>query len=119
MKTATAKETGARVSFKYSLLLARKIKGKKVDKVKKFLEDLINQKRDVDGQYHTNITKKILELVKSAEANAKNKNMNAEKLFIKNAYVNKAEKRVLPKSRLRLRGREGKGSNIEIVLEER
>ena len=119
MKTAIAKETNAVVSLKSSRLLLREIKGKKIDRVKKFLEGLLDQKRDIDGQYHTKTAKKLLEVVKSAEANAKNKTMNIEKLFIKNARADKSEKRVLAKSRTPHRGRVGKSANIEIIVEER
>lgn len=119
MKTAVAKGTNALVSLKTSRLLLKGIKGKKVDKVKKFLDNLINQKRDVDGQYHTKTARKLLDIVKSAEANAKNKTMNVERLFIKNARADKAEKRILAKSRAPHRGREGKSANIEVVVEER
>lgn len=119
MKTAIAKGTNAVVSLKTSRLLLREIKGKKVDKVKKFLEGLTKEKRDVDGQYHTKTAKKLLEIVKSAEANAKNKTMNVEKLFVRNARADKAERRILAKSRTPHRGRVGKSASIEIVVEER
>ncbi len=119
MKTAVAKETNAMVSLKTSRELMKEIKGKKVDKVKKFLEGLINQKRDVDGQYHTKTARKLLDIVESAEANAKNKTMNVEKLFVRNARADKAEKRILAKSRSSHRGQEGKAANIEIIVEER
>ncbi|MEK6909448.1 MAG: uL22 family ribosomal protein [Candidatus Aenigmatarchaeota archaeon] len=119
MKTAVAKGTNALVSLKTSRQLLKEIKGKKVDKAKEFLEGLINQKRDLDGQYHTKTARKLLDIVKSAEANAKSKTMNVERLFIRNARADKAEKRILAKSRAPHRGREGKSANIEIVVEER
>ena len=119
MKTALAKVTNAVISLKTSRELLREIKGKKVDKAKKFLEGLVSRKRDVDGQYHTKTARKLLDMVKSAEANAKNKTMNVERLFIKNARADKAERRVLAKSRTPHRGRIGKSASIEIVVEER
>ncbi len=119
MKAAVAKETNAIVSLKSSRKLLKEIKGKKVDRAKKFLEGLISQKINVDGQYHTKAAKKLLEIVESAEANAKKKTLNVERLFIKNARADKAEKRILAKSRVPHRGREGKAANIEIVVEER
>ncbi|MBI2005271.1 MAG: hypothetical protein HYS80_00725, partial [Candidatus Aenigmarchaeota archaeon] len=85
MKTAVAKEINAVVSLKDSRILLQKIKGKKVDRVKKFLEGLLDQKTDVDGKYMTKTAKKLLTIVESAEANAKNKTMNVERLFVKNA----------------------------------
>jgi len=119
MKTAVAKTTNSIVSLKDSRRLLKEIKGKKVDRVKKFLDGLLEQKRDVDGQYLTKTAGKILDIVKSAEANAKNKTMNVDRLFIRNARADKAEKRILAKSRAPHRGRQGKSANIEIVVEER
>lgn len=58
----------------------------------------------------------MLELIKSAEANAKVKNLDADKLFIKTAKADKSEKFIRPKSRWRFRGREAKSTNIKIVL---
>ena len=119
MKTAIAKEIGAVISLKTSRELLREIKGKRVDRAKKFLQGLIDQKRDVDGQYHTKTTMSLLKIVEAAEANAKNKTMNLERLFIKNVRADKAERRILAKSRTPHRGRIGKSANIEITVEER
>lgn len=114
-----SKALNSRVSFKESKLLTRMIQGKNVAKVKKLLGNMMDRKVSLEGKYYPKTVEKLLELVKNAEANAKNKNMNVEKLFIKNAYANKAEKRNLSKSKLKLRGRVGKSANINIVLEER
>ncbi len=119
MKTANAKLMGALVSTNTSRVVLKKIKGKKVDKAIKFLEGLLNQKRDIDGQYHTRTTESLLKILKSAQANAKNKTMNLDKLFVREAKADKAARRSLAKSRTPHRGRVGKSSNIEIILEER
>ncbi|MBI2545163.1 MAG: hypothetical protein HYW22_01015 [Candidatus Aenigmarchaeota archaeon] len=119
MKTSTSKSINSKVSFKESKFLTGVIKGKNVAKVKKYLENLHKRKVDLDGKYYPKTVEKLLELVKNAEANAKSKKMNVERLFIKNAYANKAEKRNLGKSKLKLRGRIGKSANINIILEER
>ncbi|MBI2084404.1 MAG: hypothetical protein HYT70_02230 [Candidatus Aenigmarchaeota archaeon] len=119
MAEAIAKETGARVSLKSSRILLGEIRGKKTDKAKRLLNDLIGEKRSLDGKYYTKTAEKVLDILESAEANAKNKTMNVERLFIKNAVANKPEKRMLPKSRVFMRGRAAKGAHIEIVLEER
>ncbi len=119
MTTASAKEIGAIVSVKHSREIFRKIKNKKVDRVKKFLEGMLDQKTDIEGKHFTKTTAKILDIVESAEANAKNKTMNVEKLFIKDARADKAQRRVLAKSRVPHRGREGKSANLIIEVEER
>ncbi|MBI2547111.1 MAG: hypothetical protein HYW23_01555 [Candidatus Aenigmarchaeota archaeon] len=119
MKTSIAKEMNATVSLKSSMDLLKEIKGKKVSKAKGFLQGLLDEKRDLDGQYYTKTAKKILDILKSAEANAKNKDLNVEKLFVKNARADKAQRRMLAKSRAPHRGRIGKSANIEIIVEER
>lgn len=119
MKTSTAKATNAIVSLKDSRILLKEIKGKKVDRMKRYLDNLLNEKRSLEGKYFTKTVREILGILKSAEANAKNKTMNVDRLFVRNARADKAEKRILAKSRTPHRGREGKAANIEIVVEER
>jgi ribosomal protein L22 len=119
MKTATAKEDNARVSLKNSQILCKILKGKKVSKAKKLLEDLIESKRSLKGKYYTKTSKKFLEILKTAEANAKHKDIDTEKLWIKNATANRGRAFILPKSRYGMRGREAKAASIEITVEER
>jgi len=116
---ALSKLSEARISFKSSLILSRELKGLKMDRAKQFLDDLINQKASVDGKYYTTVAKSFLQVLKSAEANARQKNLDTEKLFVKIAKTDKTRKFVRPKSRFKFRGREAKIANIEIVLEER
>jgi ribosomal protein L22 len=115
---AKAKFEGARISFKNSIIVCKAIRGLSLEKGKKFLEDLIAKRRSLDGKYYTNAAKKILEILKNAEANAKQKNLNLEKLFIF-AKADKGFRLITPKSRAKFRGRKAKVTNIEIVLEER
>ncbi len=97
----------------------KEIKGKKVSRMEAYLGNLLDKKRSLEGKYFTKTARKILDILKSAEANAKNKTMNVDKLFIRNARADKAEKRMLAKSRTPHRGRIGKSASIEIVVEER
>jgi large subunit ribosomal protein L22 len=119
MSTALSKVSNARISFKDSLILCKQLKGMKVEKAKKFLENLIDQKVSIERKYYTKASEKVLEILKTAEANAKQKNLNLEKLFIKIVKPDKGEKFIRPKSRFKFRGKEAKSTNIEIILEER
>ncbi|MBI4010336.1 MAG: hypothetical protein HY361_04090 [Candidatus Aenigmarchaeota archaeon] len=116
---ASSKLTDAKISFKSSLVLSGELKGLKADKAEQFLNNLLDQKVSIEGKYYPNVTKVYLEVLKSAEANARQKNLDTEKLFVKIAKADKARKFVRPKSRFKFRGREGKATNVEIVLEER
>ena len=119
MKTAVAKETNAKVSLKHSRILSKKIVGKRIDKARRLLEDLVNRKRSLEGKYYTKTSKKFLDIIKAATANAIQKNLAAEKLFIKSARADKGETVVRPRTRWHLRGRRQRSSTIEIILEEK
>ncbi len=111
--------TTARISLKHSTLLCKKLKGKKLSKAKSFLERLIEKKESVDGKYYTKASSEILKLLNNVEANAKQKNMDVERLFISRIKADKGFTFVLPKSKAKFRGRRGKVTNLEVVVEER
>ena len=50
---AVAKGKNLQISLKDSILISRKIKGMKLDKARKFLEDLVNKKVSIEGKYYT------------------------------------------------------------------
>jgi len=101
------------------MILCKEIKGKRLESAKKLLEDLIDGKRSLEGKYYTRTSKTLLSILKSAESNAKQKNYNLEKLFVKNAHVNQAAPFRRPRSRQRLRGQKLKSAHVLIQLEER
>jgi len=119
MKTAVARFDEARISFKHSMVLREKIKGKKVEDAKSLLSSLISREVDIGGKYYTSASKKFLEIVGYAEANAKAKGFDIAKLFIRNVRTDAGKTFMLPKSRFRHRGRKAKSTNIEIEVEER
>ena len=119
MKKVTARFDDARVSFKQSLILCKEIKGKSVSKAKAFLQNLVDQKASLDGKYYPTTAQKFLEILTNAEANAKQKNLNLEKCFVKTVKADAGETFAKPKSRFRFRGRKAKSSSILIELEER
>jgi ribosomal protein L22 len=118
MKTSTAKSIG-RVSFKESMILCDAISRKKVSSAKSLLSGMLDGSRNLEGKFYPKTAEKVLEVLKAAEANAKQKNFDAEKLFVKVAKADKSFKYVRPKSRFKFRGREAKIANLEIVVEER
>lgn len=116
---ASAKLLGASVSLKHSLKLCRAITGKRVSYAKGFLNNLLSGKESLDGKYYSGSAKTLLEVLESAEANARQKNMNIEKLFVKIAKANKGEKFVRPRTRFKFRGQKSRITNLSITLEER
>jgi len=118
-KMIKAQIRNARVSLKHSITLCRHIKGKKLEKARRLLEDLINKKRSINGKYYTNTAKKLLEVLKNAEANAKNKGLNLEKVFVKVAKADKGGVRHRARTRFTIRPHRGKSTHLYIELEER
>ena len=119
MKTVSAELIGARISLKHSIILCKKLKGMKLNKAKRFLQNLIDKKESIDGKYYTKASRILLKLLESGEANATQKNLNVEKLYIQLAKADKGRKFIRPKSRFKFRGREAKVTNLKIVLGER
>jgi large subunit ribosomal protein L22 len=116
---AKAVQKNARISLKHAIILCRAIRKKKLEKAKIFLKNLIDKKASLNRKYYTKAAKQILKVLENAEANAKNKNLNLERLFVENAKASKGEKFIRPKSRAKFRGRKAKSTNIEIILGER
>lgn len=118
---ATAKSFGAKISFKNSENVLKLIRNKRIGVAKKILNDLSKERAPLVGgkKFHTFASAQILNTLESAEANAKQKNIDAQKLFVRIAKADKGYKFIRPKTSAKFRGRRGKITNIEIVLEER
>jgi len=116
-------ENALRISTKHALEICPKIKGNPLQKAKRFLNNLLAKKIGIKGKtkgkYYTNAAKNILSVLNAAEANAKQKNLNVEKLFVKQAKADKGYKFIRPKTRAKFAGRKAKMTNITIILEER
>jgi len=119
MKTVTASIRDAEVSLKQSLIICDKLRGKRLEPGKRFLESLVDRKANLEGKFYPTTAKKFLDLLKAVEANAKVKNLTGEKLFIKKIKADKGYRYMRPKSRWRFRGRRVKSSTIQIEVEER
>ena len=119
MKTAKASIENAEVSLKQSIVICDKLRGKKLESGKKLLEDLLDRKINLDRKFYPTTAKKFLEMLEAVEANAKVKNLTAEKLFIKKIKADKGYRYAKPKSRWRMRGRKVKSSTIQVEVEER
>jgi len=119
MKTVTANRPTARISIKDAVKIFKNLRNKPVDKAKMLLNDLIDQKRDIEGKHYIGASKEILDLIEEAENNADSLGLDRERLFIKDAAANKSFTFMLPKSRFRHRGRKAKICKIKVTLGER
>lgn len=118
-RTATASRSLARISLRDSITILKNVRKKPVNKVKAFLNDLINEKRNIRGKHFTGASKEILRLVEEAEANAESLGLDTEKLFLKEAVANKSFTYMLPKSRWSHRGKRAKLCQLKVTVEER
>lgn len=116
MAKASARLEDARISLKHAIIVCRHLKNKRLEKAKIFLNNLIERKASLGGKYYVSAAKKILEVLRNAEANAIQKNLNLEKTFIKVATAEKGPTFIRPRSRARFRGRRIKSTNIAIEL---
>jgi ribosomal protein L22 len=119
---AIARGRNLRISTKDSIILCERIRGLRLEKAKNFLKNLIDKKASINGKYYTNTAKQILQLLEQAEANARIKNLNIDKLFVQSAKADKGIK-ILRYGRIGLkRGRgfrRGKSTHVEITLVEK
>jgi len=113
-KSAKAYGLALRISRKNSTIVCRAINRRSLENGKKFLQDLINKKRSIDGKYYTKTATEILKIVESAEKNAEFKGLDTSKLII-HASAHKGFTFIRPRN-LKRSGEKRKISNIQIVL---
>jgi len=106
---------GLSISTKKSILICKKINNMNLNKAKKFLQDLIDEKRSINGKYFTKTCVEILNILESADKNAVFKGI--ENPVIKTICAEKGAKRMRMKRR-RSFGSRLKNTNIKIVLKE-
>jgi ribosomal protein L22 len=120
MAEVNATFVAERISFKQSQTVADAIRSKPLAKAKRILSDALEERRAIDGKkFYPRTAKAFLTLLNSAEANARQKNIDTEKLFVRIAKADKGYRYVRPKSLAKYRGRKAKVTNISVVLEAR
>jgi len=116
--TAKACAYNARVSTKTTKTVCKAVQGMELAKAKKFLEDLMSQKRHISGKYYPSISSELLELIKSAEKNAEFKNLDTKNMFI--AHIASAKGTTMRRRRHKNKiGHNIKATHLEIILKER
>lgn len=128
-----------RVSPKHAREVCKAIKGMMTGNAKSYLEDVVAKKRSVPfrryhgkvghrsdipgfyaGRYPVKTAKKIIELIKQAEANAEYRGLNIDGLKIIHAATQKGMKikRYIPRAFGRSSPRFQQLTHVEIVVEE-
>lgn len=116
-KSARAYGRALRISTKSSTVVCRAVSGKNLVKGKMLLQDLVDQNRSLEGKYYTNASKQILNIIKSAEANAEFKGLDIGRLVIF-ASAHKGFTFMRPR-RLKMRRTKRKMTNIQVVLHQK
>lgn len=119
------------ISHKQSVMICQAIRGKHINRAKNILEDVIDMREAIAftrynkdmahrpgnmaaGRYPVKACEHILNIIKSAEANAQYKGLSTGNLIIKQANAQKGPGVV----RYGRRRNDAKRTHIEIVLEE-
>ena len=116
-KSARAYGRALRISTKSSVMVCKAVSGKNLEKGKKLLQDMISEKRSLEGKYYTNASKGILDIIMSAEANAEFKGLDASRLVIF-ASAHRGFTFMRPR-RLKIRRTRRKMTNIQVVLQQK
>ncbi len=139
-KIAKAIGSEIRISPKFSAEICREIRGKKLDKAKEFLQDVIAMKKPVAlkrykkgvahrrglkkayaGRYPVKAASRIMKVLNAAQANAEYKGLSTEKLYIKHIAAQRGRviRGILPRAFGKSSPHNTPTSNIEVMLEER
>ncbi len=129
-----------RVSFKEMVELVRELRGKSLEDARRILEDVISLRRPVPfkrykkgvghrrqlqgwkaGRFPVKAAKLAMKLLKSAEANAEQKGLDTERLFIRHIAAQQGPKlrRFFPRAFGRATPKVEQLVHLEVVLEER
>lgn len=122
-----------RLSKKHSIEIGRLISGMKLENAQKYLEDVLKKKKAIPytkfntnlghkkgigpGRYPLLVTKKYVELLKSAQKNAEYIGLDTKNLIISNVHTTKGNAYYRPR-RTRFRGQQTKSANISIIVQE-
>lgn len=139
-KAAKAYGRELRISPKYAVELCRELRGKKLEKAREYLQDIVDMKRPLPlrrykkgvahrrglrkayaGRYPVKVAEHVTKLLNSAEANAEYNGLDKEKLYIRHISANKGRiiKGFLPRAFGRATPHNRHTANVQVVLEEK
>lgn len=116
-KSARAYGSGLAISTSGSAAVCRALSGRRLDRGRALLQDLIDERRSLSGKQYTNAARGIMTILKSAEANAEGKGLDPERLHI-HASAHQGFTFLRPRGWKR-RGERRKSTNLQVVLEAR
>lgn len=106
-----------RISTKDSTVVCRAVSSTSAAKAMNLLLNLAAEKVSLDGKYYTKSVGEMIVLLKLAESNAEAKGLDPERMLV-HASAHQGFTYQTPR-RFKLARRQGKMTNLQIVLEER
>ena len=106
-----------RVSTKHSAIVCKAISGTTLEKAHRMLESVIAARTSINGKYFTKTSSELLLLLGSAKSNAEFKGFDAERMMV-HASAHRGFSYSTPR-RFKLARRQGRMTNLQIVLEVR
>lgn len=67
---AKACSHNVRISIKNAKPVCKSVRGLKLERAKKFLEDVLKEKKNINGKFYSKTTREVLNIILSAEKNA-------------------------------------------------
>ena len=107
-----------RISVKNAKVVCKSVRGMYLKKAKKFLEDVLKEKRSINGKYYSKTTKEVLNIIKSAEKNAEFKNLDTDNMYI--LHIAALDGTHMYRRRRKYRfGTKIKSAHLEVILKEK
>ena len=107
-----------RISVKNAKVVCKSVRGMYLKKAKKFLEDVLKEKRSINGKYYSKTTKEVLNIIKSAEKNAEFKNLDTDNMYI--LHIAALDGTHMHRRRHKRNiGTKIKSAHLEVILKER
>ena len=107
-----------RISVKNAKVVCKSVRGMYLKKAKKFLEDVLKEKRSINGKYYSKTTKEVLNIIKSAEKNDEFKNLDTDNMYI--LHIAALDGTHMHRRRHKRNiGTKIKSAHLEVILKER
>ncbi|MCK4429355.1 MAG: hypothetical protein KAU95_03185 [Candidatus Aenigmarchaeota archaeon] len=115
---AKANSQNIRISVKNAKPVCKAVRGLELKRAKKFLEDVLKEKKSINGRFCSKTTQEVLNIISSAEKNAEFKNLDLDKMYI--FHISALEGTHMRRRRRKSKfGSTLKSAHLEIILKEK
>ncbi len=107
-----------RISVKNAKPVCKSVRGLELKRAKKFLEEVLKEKKNINGRFYSKTTREILNIISSAEKNAEFKNLDINNMYI--FHISALEGTHMHRRRRKTRfGTKMKSAHLEVILKEK